>query len=55
MGFLGDLISLHVKIANAPLEAVERLFNDGERVDGEDRFLSAPLKALSDTLSDIDN
>jgi hypothetical protein len=50
MGFFGDLLSLPIKIVNAPIRAVEDIFE----VDEEDRVLSKPLDALADELEDVD-
>jgi hypothetical protein len=50
MGFFGDLLSLPVKIVNAPIRAVEDIFE----VDEEDRVLSKPLEKLADELEDVD-
>jgi hypothetical protein len=53
MGLLGDLLSIPLRIANAPLRAVEDLVGIGE--DGEDeRIISKPLDALADELEDVD-
>jgi hypothetical protein len=51
MGILGDILSLPVKIANAPVKAVETL------VGAEDADLPQPskiLEALSDELEEVD-
>lgn len=55
MGIFGELLSLPVKLANVPFEAAERVFNGGDKVDEEDRVISAPLKILSDTLETFDD
>jgi hypothetical protein len=52
MGFIGDLLSIPVRIVNAPIRALEDVFNEA---DGNDeRFFSAPLDALADELEDVD-
>jgi hypothetical protein len=50
MGLLGDLLSLPVKIVNAPIRAFEDVLD----VDDRDRLLSKPLDALADELEEVD-
>ena len=53
MGLLGDLLSLPVRIINAPIRAIE----DTAGCEGDDddcRILSRPLDALADELKDVD-
>ena len=50
MGLFGDLLSLPVKIVNAPIRALEDLVDTNE----EDRILSKPLEKLSEALEEID-
>lgn len=52
MGLLGDLLSLPVKVVNAPIKAFEDLVDDSIRE--EDRLLSKPLKKLADALENVD-
>lgn len=53
MGIFGDLLSLPVKIVNAPVRAVEDLMNT-EKCKEDDRILSKPLDFLADQLKNID-
>ena len=50
MGLFGDLLSLPVKIVNAPLKALEDLVDTNEG----DRIISKPLEKLAEELEKVD-
>lgn len=50
MELLGELLSLPVRLVNAPIRAVENLCNGGDDVPEADRLLSKPLDMLADAI-----
>jgi len=51
MGILGDLLAAPIKVVNAPVRALEDLFDcDNE----DDRLLSKPLDAIAEELKKVD-
>lgn len=52
MGLIGDILSIPLDIANAPIKAAEE-FMDGAPVSDDDGFFSAPLDILSKQIKKI--
>lgn len=50
MGLLGSLLSLPINIINAPIKALENIFE----VDEDDKLLSKPLEELSKEIKKVD-
>lgn len=50
MGLFGDILSLPVKIVNAPIRAAENVLG----CDKSDRIVSKPLDALAKELEKVD-
>ena len=53
MGLFGTLLSLPLRIVNAPIRAVENLIGADDRND--DRILSKPLDTLADEIKKVDD
>jgi hypothetical protein len=54
MGIIGKLLSTPVKLVNAPLRALEDLFEYDGKTKEDDRIISKPLQVLADELKKID-
>lgn len=54
MSWFGKLLSVPVKLVNAPIRAAENIIEHAtggdDRMDEEDRIMSKPLKAISDEI-----
>ena len=50
-GFIGKLVTLPVRIVNAPIQAAENIMAGGEPHDA-DRILSKPLDAVADAIEE---
>lgn len=51
MGLFGDILSIPVRIVNAPIRVAENLIGCDHE---DDRVLSKPLDLLADELEDVD-
>jgi len=54
MGLLGSLLAAPIRILNVPARALEKLVDDGSRLDDEDNVLSRPLEKLAQALEEVD-
>jgi hypothetical protein len=54
MSGIGWILSLPVRIVNAPIRVVEDLCNGCEPTPERDRLLSKPLDLLADKIEEID-
>jgi hypothetical protein len=54
MGIIWKLLSTPVKLVNAPLRALEDLFEYDGKTKEDDRIISKPLQVLADELKKID-
>jgi len=54
MGLLGSLLAAPIRILNVPARALEKLVDDGSRLDDEDNVLSRPLEKLAQALEEFD-
>lgn len=52
MGFLGKALATPVRIANAPVRAMEKIVDPEDHPD--DRIASRPLEAVAEALEEVD-
>jgi hypothetical protein len=55
MGLLGSILSLPLRIVNAPIRATENLLSVDEEPQDEDRVFSRPLEELAKEIQRIDD
>ena len=55
MGLLGKLLAAPLRVVNAPVRALERLVNGGEKLHESERIFSKPLDEIANELEDVDD